>query len=83
MYFMDLLAYNKLVSSAKWCMSEYVTMLCKSLMHIMKNRGPSTEPWATPMFMGKVSDISLLIAVCWVLPVRYVLSNFIGMPLIP
>ena len=62
MSFMDLLAYNKLVSSAKGCMSEYVTMLCKSLMYIRKSKGPSTEPWGTPMFMGRVSDISLLIA---------------------
>ena len=79
MSFMDLLAYNKLVSYAKWCMLEYVTMLCKSLM---KSRGPSTEPWGTPTFTGRVSDLSLLIAVCWV-SARYVLNNFKGIPLIP
>ena len=56
MSFMDLLAYNKLASSAKWCMSEYVTMLCKSLMYIRKSKDPSTEPWGAPMFMGRVSD---------------------------
>ena len=35
------------------------------------------EPWGTPMFMGRVSDTSL-IAVCWVLSVRHVLNNFKG-----
>ena len=42
MSFMDLLAYSKLVSSAKWCMSEYFTRLCKSMMYVRKSRGPST-----------------------------------------
>ena len=83
MSFMDLLAYNKLVSSTEWCMSESVTMLCKSLMYIRKSKGPSTEPWGTPMFKARVSDISLLIAVCWVLSARYVLNNFKGIPLTP
>ena len=82
MSFMDLPAYSKLVSSTKWCMSEYVTMLCKSLMHIKKSSGPSTEPWGTPMFMGRVSDISLLIAVYRVLSARYVLNNFKGIPVL-
>ena len=57
MSFMDLYAYSKLVSSAKWCMSEYVTTLYKSFMYIRKNRGPSTKPWRTSMSMERVSNI--------------------------
>ena len=33
------------------------------------------------MFMGRVSDMLLLITVCWVLSARYVLNNFKDIPL--
>ena len=73
----------KLVSPANRCISEYVTRSCCSLMYISKSRDPSTEPWGTPIIMGRVSDISLLIAVYWILSVRYVFNNFKLTPLIP
>ena len=51
-------------------------------MYVRKSRCPRMEPWSTLISIGRVSDI-LLIAVCWVLSVRYVLNNFKEMPLIP
>ena len=63
MSLIDLLAYSKLVSSGKWCMLKCITMLRKFLMYIRNSRGPSMEPWDTPMFIGMVSDI-LFIAGC-------------------
>ena len=58
-------------------------LCCASRWFIRKSRDPITEPWGLPIFMGRVSDILLFIAVYWVLSVRYVLNNFKGMPLIP
>ena len=47
-YFRDLLIRSKLVSSAKWWTFLFLIETCKSLIKIMNNSGPKTEPWGTP-----------------------------------
>ena len=41
MDFTQLLKFRRLVSSAKWCTSEYLIATCKSLVQIRSKRGPS------------------------------------------
>ena len=47
---------NKVVSSAKERIFSLVQFLM-SFMYIKNNKGPKMEPWGTPHFIGKQSDI--------------------------
>ena len=76
MSFMDLFAYSKLVSSAKWCMSEYVTTLCKLLMYIRKSMGPNTEPWGAPMSRKTLQAIFPSSIALWIFSVMLISAWF-------
>ena len=57
----ELLAYNRFVSSAKWCIFEFFIDQLKSFMYMRNNKGPKMEPCGTPYLMLWISDLSLLI----------------------
>ena len=57
----ELLAYNRFVSSAKWCIFEFFIDQLKSYMYMGNNKGPKMELCGTPYLMVWISDLSLLI----------------------
>ena len=60
----ELLAYNRFVSSAKWCIFEFFIDRLKSFMYMRNNKGPKMEPCGAPYLMVWISDLSLLMVVC-------------------
>ena len=56
----DLCPYNKLVLSAKWCISACSVTRCISLIYMTNNRGPSLDPGGTPDLTLRVSEVELL-----------------------
>ena len=44
----ELLAYNRFVSSAKWCIFEFFIDRLKSFMYMRNNKGHKMEPYGTP-----------------------------------
>ena len=44
----ELLAYDRFVSSANWCIFEFFIDRLKSFMYMIKNKGPKMEPCGTP-----------------------------------
>ena len=82
-FLIDRCPYNKLVSSAKWCMSACSVTRCMSLIYIRNNKGPSIDPWGTPDLTLRVSEVELLIEVNWVLFFKYFLNRYSGVPRTP
>ena len=56
----ELLAYNRFLSSAKWCIFEFFIDRLKSFIYMRNNKGPKTEPFDTPYLIVWISDLSLL-----------------------
>ena len=52
----DLLKYNELVSSAKWCTLKDVIAWLRSFMYNKNRRGPWKEPWGIPKFISATSE---------------------------
>ena len=44
----ELMAYNRFVSSANWCIFEFFIDRLKSFMYMIKNKDPKMEPFGTP-----------------------------------
>ena len=55
-YFRELLEYRRLVSSAKWCITEYWIALLRWLIYIRNSIRPKTEPCSTPWVLIKTVD---------------------------
>ena len=70
----ELLAYDRFVSSAKWWIFEFFIDRLNSFMCMRNKKGPKMEPCGTLYLMLWISDLSLLIVVCWVLSLRYLLN---------
>ena len=66
----ELLAYNRFVSSARWCIFKFFIDQLKLFMYMRNNKAPKMEPCGTPYLMVWVSDLSLLMFACWVLSLR-------------
>ena len=45
------------VSSAKWFDVDLSRKNCKSLMYKRNKNGPNVDPWGTPHFTSKISDL--------------------------
>ena len=52
------LSKQTVVSSAKWTNLSTVEHLHMSLMYIKKSKGPSMEPWGTPMLIGSWDELN-------------------------
>ena len=59
----ELLAYNRFVSSPKWCIFKFFIDQLKSFIYIRNNNGPKMDSCGTPYLMVWISDLSLLMAV--------------------
>ena len=49
---------SKRVSSANSCTVEHCNLKGKSLLYIMKSRGPKTEPCGSPDWIKRVVELS-------------------------
>ena len=56
---------------------------CKSLIKIMNNSGPKTEPWGTPDITFSEVEFVLFILVYWFLLTKNDLNQSLALPLIP
>ena len=81
--FRELLEYRRLVSSAKWCITECWITLLRSLIHIQNSSRPKTEPCSTPwVLINAVDSLSFTYVYCFLL-VKYNLISLKGVSLIP
>ena len=57
-FFLQMFDSSKQVSSANSCTVERSNLKCKSLINIMKSRGPKTEPCGTPDLTKRIVELS-------------------------
>ena len=57
--------------------------ICKSIIKIMNNSGPKTEPWGTPYITFSEVEFVSFILVYWFLLTKNDLNQSLALPLIP
>ena len=65
------------VSSAKMNDLPYLRHFCRSSMYSRKNRGPRTDPWGTPQFMGMGLEATFSTETYCFLSKRYELTHLL------
>ena len=76
--FRELLEYRRLVSSAKWCITECWITLLRSLIHIQNSSRPKTEPCSTLwVLINAVDSLPFIYVYCFLL-VKYNLISLKG-----